>query len=136
MPKRKQKGYSRPKKPYDKARIEGENVLVSKYGLKNLMQLSKDRGEMVKELNAETKSYDNIKKALDHGLLEKDSTEAEIRKKYGDPVITLHENRTEDVKWVYKPGTVSYFDEQKIYLVFNAEGKLVSWEEVNKEPEQ
>lgn len=41
MPKRKQKIYSKPKKPYDKARIEKENVLVAKYGLKNKREIWK-----------------------------------------------------------------------------------------------
>jgi len=39
MPKRKQKKYNRPKKLYDKPRIEEENILVKKYGLKNKKEI-------------------------------------------------------------------------------------------------
>jgi len=39
MPKRKRKTYSRPKKLFDKPRIEEENILVSKYGLKNKREI-------------------------------------------------------------------------------------------------
>jgi len=39
MPKRKQKKYNRPKKLYDKPRIEEENTLVKKYGLKNKKEI-------------------------------------------------------------------------------------------------
>ncbi len=35
MPRRKHKKYKKPKRPFDKTRIEEENVLIKKYGLKN-----------------------------------------------------------------------------------------------------
>lgn len=41
MPKRKQKRYSRPRKPFDKIRIEEENVLRDKYGLKTKLEIWK-----------------------------------------------------------------------------------------------
>jgi small subunit ribosomal protein S4 len=41
MPKRKRKQYSRPGKPFDKIRIEEENVLVEKYGLKSKREIWK-----------------------------------------------------------------------------------------------
>jgi small subunit ribosomal protein S4 len=39
--KRKHKSYSRPKKPYDKKRIEEESVIVDKFGLKNKREIWK-----------------------------------------------------------------------------------------------
>jgi small subunit ribosomal protein S4 len=41
MPKRKQKLYSRPRKPFDKIRIEEENILKERYGLKNKKEIWK-----------------------------------------------------------------------------------------------
>jgi len=41
MPKRKQKKYSRPQRPFDKIRIEEENILKDKYGLKNKKEIWK-----------------------------------------------------------------------------------------------
>lgn len=41
MPKRKRKKYSRPQKPFDKARIQEENLLRDKYGLKNKKEIWK-----------------------------------------------------------------------------------------------
>lgn len=41
MPKRKSKKYQRPRKLYDKPRIEEENILVKKYGLKNKREIWK-----------------------------------------------------------------------------------------------
>ena len=41
MPKRKRKKYSRPQRPFDKARIQEENALREKYGLKNKKEIWK-----------------------------------------------------------------------------------------------
>jgi len=41
MPKRKRKKYSRPQRPFDKARIQEENILRDKYGLKNKKEIWK-----------------------------------------------------------------------------------------------
>ena len=41
MPKRKRKKYSRPQRPFDKARIQEENILKDKYGLKNKKEIWK-----------------------------------------------------------------------------------------------
>lgn len=41
MPKRKHKKYTRPRRLYDKTRIEEENLLVRKYGLKNKREIWK-----------------------------------------------------------------------------------------------
>jgi len=40
-PRRKHKKYSRPKKPFDKERIEEEKILMKKYGLKNKREIWK-----------------------------------------------------------------------------------------------
>jgi small subunit ribosomal protein S4 len=41
MPRRKHKNYSRPKRLFDAARIQEENVLIKKYGLKNKREIWK-----------------------------------------------------------------------------------------------
>lgn len=41
MPGRKKKIFNKPRKPYDKPRIEEENVLIKKYGLKNKREIWK-----------------------------------------------------------------------------------------------
>ncbi len=41
MPKRKHKKYKKPKRPFDKTRIDKENSLIRKYGLKNKKEVWK-----------------------------------------------------------------------------------------------
>jgi small subunit ribosomal protein S4 len=46
--KRRKKKFSRPKKPYDKDRIEAENELIKKYGLKNKREIWRAKSEISK----------------------------------------------------------------------------------------
>jgi len=69
MPKRKQNIYSKPRRLYDKERIEEENQLVEKYGLKNKKEIWKAEARikrirnMAKELI--TKSEEEKKQFID-----------------------------------------------------------------------
>ncbi len=51
---RKRKKYSRPRKLYDKARIEEENVFIKKYGLKNKREIWKAEAR-VEEIRRQAK---------------------------------------------------------------------------------
>jgi hypothetical protein len=99
----------------------------SKYGIKALLTLSRDRGAMVKEYEKETKNYRKVKKAIDHGQLKKEESASKIKKMYGDPVVVLTDKEGKIFKWVYKPGNVSFLDNKKVYLIFNQNEKLVDW---------
>ena len=89
----------------------------SKTGIKSLMVLSKDMGQMKKELTEETRNYQNILKAADGDLLKEGERSFEIEKKYGEPVLVLDEPQYNRTRWVYKPGTSSYFEGEKVYLL-------------------
>ncbi len=51
MPKRKTKKYKKPKRPFDKIRINEENVLIKKHGLKNKKEIWKTEAEINKIRN-------------------------------------------------------------------------------------
>jgi len=97
-----------------------------KGGLKNLLNFARSRKSMVKELNQETENYENIKKAIKKERLEKGMSTSRVQKKYGKGVIILSDDKNAEV-WVYKKGTESHFTLEKIYLNFDAEGKLIDW---------
>jgi small subunit ribosomal protein S4 len=69
MPKRKENKYSRPKRPFDKFRIDEENILVEKYGLKNKKEIWIADAKIKKIRNLAkkliTKSDDEKKKFID-----------------------------------------------------------------------
>ncbi|MFH1395168.1 MAG: hypothetical protein ABIH09_03330 [Candidatus Omnitrophota bacterium] len=100
----------------------------SKDGVKALMAFARTRGNMVKELNDETENYENIDKAITEGVLEKGKSALSIEKKYGKPVIALTEDKGKQKEWIYKKSKDSYFTGPKIYLFFDEQEKLVSWE--------
>jgi hypothetical protein len=105
----------------------------SKTGIKSLMSLSSDRGDMIKEYNDETKNYENIKAAIDQGELKEGMEGAKIARQYGLPVILLEDPDSDDTRWVYKPGDVSFLDAgEKAYLTFDANQTLISWKLVEK----
>ena len=101
----------------------------SKGGLKNLINFSRSRKGMIKELNSETKSYQNIKEAIESGGLEKGMDAESLRERYGNPVIVLPDE-IKGVEWIYKQGKESYFTGEKIYLRFDEDDKLSEWSEV------
>ncbi len=100
-----------------------------KGGLKNLLNFARSRKSMIKELNQETKNYENLKKAIKKGRIEKGMNASLVQKRYGKGVISLPEDKNAEV-WVYKSGKESYFNADKIYLNFSVEGKLTGWKEV------
>ena len=68
--KRQNKKYSRPRKPFDKQRIEEENLLRDKYGLKNKKEISED--EMFKSQDEVQKITDDFIKKIDEITAEKE----------------------------------------------------------------
>ena len=59
--KRKHKKYSRPKRPFDKARIEEEKAIVKEFGLKNKKEVWKADAK-VKSMREKAKKLINNKK--------------------------------------------------------------------------
>ncbi|MBL7072595.1 MAG: hypothetical protein ISS33_02295 [Candidatus Omnitrophica bacterium] len=100
-----------------------------KGGLKNLLNFARSRKGMIKELNQETKNYQKIKKAVKKGQLEKGMNASLVKKRYGKGVITLSCDKNAE-EWVYKNADETYFNAEKIYLKFSADGKLTDWREV------
>ena len=104
--------------------------------LGHLMQISRQRDDMQKELKNETKAYESVRKAVDRRELRAGEAASKIEKEYGRPVIKLSENDNVHTRWVYKPGDATYFTGEKICLFFDGEDKLEKWEFVEKKPDQ
>jgi len=105
----------------------------SKTGLKSLITYSKDRNAMVKEYKKETSKYQKVKKAVSEERLEVGETTEDISKKYGDPIVIVSESGGDLLRWVYKPSKDSFFKGEKIYLFFDQFGRLMDWQEIDKE---
>ena len=92
---RKHKKYSRPRKPFDKARMEEENILMKKYGLKNKREIwkanfriDKIREQAKKLITAsqeEQKQF--LIKFIKLGLIKKDSQIDDILALSGEDLL-------------------------------------------------
>lgn len=91
-------------------------------GLDALVEVGRSQGEIAKTLNQETKNFENVRRALEKGILKNGMPSDAIRKLYGDPVIEFKEGAK--VKWVYKAAESSFSDGLKIYLIFDGDGSL------------
>ena len=101
----------------------------SKDGLRTLMAMSSDRGKMIREFNNDTKSFEKILKAISDSRIKKGDIADKIKKKYGEPVVIVPEDESGTLsRWVYKPGTESFFEGNKAYLIFDQEGHLEKFE--------
>ncbi len=105
----------------------------SKHGLEALIDFSKDRGRMIEDYNDETHNYVAVMEAFLDGQLVKGTSKDEVRKRFGSPVIELPDRGGASEEWVYKPAAVSFFDKEKIYLIFDKEGNLSEWETIHPE---
>lgn len=102
----------------------------TRIGLGRMMAIAKNEGDLAQALNRETANYRKVKKAVDHDKLKKGQFASKIKDKYGEPVIILSEEKGNLEKWVYKPGRASFFDEKKVYLIFDSDERLVEWRSV------
>jgi type III secretory pathway component EscV len=90
-----------------------------------LIELSNQRKSMIKDYADETAAYSKVKSAVDDNTLAKGIGMEEVKARFGEPVAVDNVNIEGVTKWIYKPGKSDIFSKDKIYLVFDKEGKLV-----------
>ena len=105
-------------------------------GLKTLMALDKSNRAMLDEAKGETINFSRVRKAVEYGNLNIGTPDAEVIEKVGHPVITVYDEQTNTVQWVYKPGNSSFFEKYKISLIFDLDGILIGWKVPEKWDEE
>lgn len=93
-------------------------------GLSTLIEVGRSMGDIAKEREAEIRSFEAVKRAIQNGSLKKGLSKDSVRRQYGEPVIELEESGGAKVKWVYKHADSSFFEGNKAYLVFDSNGCL------------
>jgi len=102
-------------------------------GLQTLIKVGKDMAEMSKALDDETKNFENVRRAIDKGILKPGKPKSSIRQEYGAPVVEFPKEAHSKETWVYKPASSSFFEGIKIYLIFDDNGNLEETKIVNLE---
>lgn len=90
-----------------------------------LLSLKRSQDSMQKELARETETYNRLKLGIESGGVNKGMKASEILRKYGKPVIKIHEANVS--RWVYKPSESSFFSGEKIYLFFSEDKILTDY---------
>ncbi|MGB2599768.1 MAG: hypothetical protein WBD04_02695 [Candidatus Omnitrophota bacterium] len=114
-----------------KAQSKKVKYVKSKYGVKALIELGKSMGDMAEELKQDTKNYRKVTKAIDHETIKKGESASKVEKAFGEPVIILSNEKEKVTKWIYKPGNVTFFENKKVYLIFDEDNKLADWITMN-----
>ena len=96
--------------------------------LKTLINIGKSQERMAKALKEETKNYNKVKEAILEEELEEGISSEKIKKKCGEPIIDIFDNKRNVYKWLYMPETSTHFEGEKIYLYVDEEGVLVGWQ--------
>ena len=93
-------------------------------GLDSLVEVGRSMADISAAMDKETKAFNAVKAAVDNGDIKKGLSKAEIRSRYGEPVIANDDSATNREKWAYKPADSSFFKGIRIYLFFDDKGIL------------
>ena len=93
-------------------------------GLDILIDVARSQGEIQKGYSEETRNFEQVKKGVDSGAIQKGQSKEDVIRHYGEPVVTLQDTITNREKWVYKPAKSTYTEGIRIYLFFSKDGIL------------
>lgn len=93
-------------------------------GLSTLIEVGRGQAEIAKEAKEETKNFEKVRDAIGDGALKTGEPKDSIRKRYGAPVIEFVRDEKTKETWIYKKASSSFFDGNKIYLIFDDNGNL------------
>jgi hypothetical protein len=95
-------------------------------GVRTLLDVRSDEGEKEKALVVEEKRFQVIKRAVDSEYFKRGQSAKEIRRRFGEPMIVIEENKGE--RWGYKSRKSNWLSGPRIYLVFDENARLAHCE--------
>lgn len=93
-------------------------------GLDTLIELGKSQAQIQKQYAEETRNFERVKKAIESGVVAKGQSAADIKAKYGEPVVAVRNLDGKREDWVYKPQESSFFKGVRATLIFTQGGIL------------
>ncbi|MBU0548896.1 MAG: hypothetical protein KKH80_00565 [Candidatus Omnitrophica bacterium] len=98
-------------------------------GIRNLARLGGNDQLKEKALQEETANFLKVKDYIDNKKMEAGLNAKSCIRKFGKPVVIT--SYPEGEKWIYKQSSVDWIGGEKIYLFFDAQKYLTSWECIN-----
>ncbi len=94
-----------------------------------LKELSEEQKEMGEEVKLTDAHFDSLVKAVESGDILNYKDQDAIKETFGPPIFieSVVQKGATYKRWLYRY-SVQFFDSKKVYLYFNAAGKLIKWE--------
>ena len=93
-----------------------------------LEALAEERAAQEEIIESERARFSLLIKAVEDGTIKKGLSEEEIHRLYGKPQIIKHPDAADIDKILVFAEPLNYFGTEKVYLYFDQDEKLVSWE--------
>jgi hypothetical protein len=94
-------------------------------GISTLSAMGADADYHEERVRTETERFESVRHAILENRIARGMTSAAFVREYGEPVIAMEEGgRT---VYLYKPGNVSWFSSEKIYIYFDSAMILDEW---------
>ena len=100
--------------------------------LSTLIEIARSQKEIAKDSRRETKNFEKVKKAIERKILTKGTSKKTIKRQYGEPVIGFDKKAGQKETWIYKSAASTFFEGEKIYLIFDDDGNLEEIKVVNQ----
>ncbi|MDP8212297.1 MAG: hypothetical protein P9X22_03275 [Candidatus Zapsychrus exili] len=97
--------------------------------LLTLKGYSDEQTKIGKYVESQDSKFDKLLLDIKNGALDKNIKSKSVVRIYGDPVFKkdIDDKGEKQQKWLYRY-TTKYFNTDKVYLYFNENDRLVSWE--------
>lgn len=99
--------------------------------LLTLKDLSEEGERLDRYVQKQNKNFDLLVETIKSGGITQYSTRRKILAHFGEPVLKekIQTESAQGEKWLYRYAK-QFFNGEKVYLYFDTEGKLLSWERV------
>jgi flagellar basal body rod protein FlgC len=94
--------------------------------LVRLKGIADSMAQMEEVSRQEEANYQKAKAFINSQDIAKGLNKDFISQRCGEPVAVADDGK----RWVYKPPSSTHFKGEKIYFVFDNDGKLISWQQV------
>ncbi len=86
-------------------------------------------------VDKQNQNFEKLLKVIEQDKLQEYSTQESVRRAFGDPIFVkeIQKDGRQQTKWLYRY-PVRPFGSEKVYLYFDADGRLIHSEYIEKPP--
>jgi hypothetical protein len=102
-----------------------------------LKRLAREQDQMAAAVSETNQKFSALTDVVQSGQISGYPDQAAIQDAFGPPLVVESTQADEQVleRWLYRRST-DFFGSPKVYLYFNASGRLMKWDYINREPKE